>query len=258
MKIQNNKYDYRYDLSMKSSNIRKLFGEDLLSPIDIFSLVSTIPDLTIVTSPMGDNLSGMIVKRERNVVIAINSSMSLGRQRFSLAHELFHLYFDDSSSSAVCFRNNETGSSTERKADKFASYLLIPPLGLHEMIRKLKKDTNSKLTINNIIQLEQFYGVSRRALLSRLVEEGEISPSDYDLFKSNVKYTAKQLGYDDVLYSPLPKERQYNTLGSYIKKVNEIYEKELISNGKYEELLLDAYRIDLVYGEEVEGGEFIE
>ena len=39
------------------------------------------------------------------------------------------------------------------------------------------------------------------------------------------------------------------------QEAEELYEKELVSTGKYEQLLLTAFRPDLVYGEEFEGGE---
>lgn len=38
------------------------------------------------------------------------------------------------------------------------------------------------------------------------------------------------------------------TLGKYIGLVEELKNKDLISTGKYEELLLDGFRGDLVYG----------
>ncbi|MEN6317126.1 MAG: toxin-antitoxin system, toxin component, partial [Clostridiaceae bacterium] len=66
------------------------------------------------------------------------------------------------------------------------------------------------------------------------------------------------LGYDDTLYKPLPTEKQYMTYGFYIQQADEAFRKGLISSGKYEELLLSAYRSDLVYGDESEGGELID
>ncbi|HBR29854.1 MAG TPA: hypothetical protein DD734_08105 [Firmicutes bacterium] len=41
---------------------------------------------------MGDHLSGMCIKNDGNPIIAINFSMSVGRQRFSMAHELVQPY----------------------------------------------------------------------------------------------------------------------------------------------------------------------
>ena len=42
--------------------------------------------------------------------------------------------------------------------------------------------------------------------------------------------------------------------GHYIYQTENLYKHNLISNGKYEELLLDAFRSDIVFGEETEGG----
>ena len=46
---------------------------------------------------------------------------------------------------------------------------------------------------------------------------------------------------------PLPAERQYFTTGEYIRKVEKLAELDKVSNGKKEELLLDAFRADIVY-----------
>ena len=37
------------------------------------------------------------------------------------------------------------------------------------------------------------------------------------------------------------------TIGNYVRLVEEVYEKDLISNGKREEYLIQAYLSDLVY-----------
>src|SRR5665648_859393 len=92
----------KFDLWKKSTSLRKQLGEDSQSPIDIFSLVATIEHLTIVFYPMSDRLSGICIKGEKNDVIAINSAMSIGRQRFSMAHELFHLFYDINLGTTIC------------------------------------------------------------------------------------------------------------------------------------------------------------
>ena len=61
--------------------LRKEFDEEGLSPIDIFSIAKVIPDLTIVFYPLGSNISGMCIKGRKTNLIAINSGMSVGRQR---------------------------------------------------------------------------------------------------------------------------------------------------------------------------------
>ena len=85
----------KMELSIKASQIRKKLGEDESSPIDIFALSQTIDSLTLMFYPLGNNISGACFKNSNSSIIAINSDMSLGRQRFSLAHELYHLFFDN-------------------------------------------------------------------------------------------------------------------------------------------------------------------
>jgi hypothetical protein len=70
--------------------------------------------------------------------------------------------------------------------------------------------------------------------------------------------SARILGYDDSLYKPLSPEKRRMTYGYYIQQADKILKKGLISNGKYEELLLEAFRSDLVYGEESEGSESVD
>lgn len=244
----------KYDLLLKSQELRKRLGESNESPMDIFSLASDIDKLTIVRYPMGDNLSGMCVKTENGGLVAINSKMTLGRQRFSLAHELYHLFYD-TNMTAICLTKIDVDNDLEKSADTFASYLLISPSSLKPKIAALKQNTNRSIMLNDVIRLEQYYLVSRQAMLNRLISDREISWEQAETMKTDVIHSAMALGYSRELYKPLPRNKQYQTYGHLIKQVNEALDKDLISNGKYEEILLQAFRQDLVYGDEDEGGE---
>lgn len=248
----------KMQLSNKAAAIRKRLGEDASSPIDIFSLAQTISHLTLVFYPLGDNISGACLSSNTSSVIAINTEMSLGRQRFSLAHELYHYYFDADKTSSVCSSTIGYGDDNERSADQFASYLLIPSATLYEMIQSYKKGQERKLTFEEVIKLEQYFGVSRQAMLVRLQEEGEISLSELSRFQKGVILSAARLGYDTSLYKPTPHNKSKYVLGHYILQADNLLKSDLISNGKYEEYLLDAFREDIVYGDEEEGGNFID
>jgi Zn-dependent peptidase ImmA (M78 family) len=252
----------KVDLWKKAVKLRKLLGEDASSPIDIFSLaysnIERLKHLTMVFYPMGDRLSGMCIKGNNNTVIAINSAMSVGRQHFSMAHELFHVYFDNSLSTAICSLKIGEGNEIEREADQFASYFLMPPDALTAAIARIKKNANDRLTVGNIVELEQYFRVSRQAVLFRLIEENELTSQEAEPMKHGVINSARILGYDDSLYKPLSPEKRRMTYGYYIQQADKILKKGLISNGKYEELLLEAFRSDLVYGEESEGSESVD
>lgn len=139
-----------------------------------------------------------------------------------------------------------------------ASYFLMPPDALEDAIARIKKNTNERLSVSDIVKLEQYFGVSRQAILFRLIEEKELTDQEAESMRQGVINSARNLGYDDSLYRPLPPEKQYMTYGYYIQLTDEVFAKELISSGKYEELLLDAFRSDLVYGDEFEGGELLD
>lgn len=248
----------KMDLLIKAQELRKVLGEDDDSPMDIFALALAIAKLTLVRYPMGERLSGMCVRNENGSVIAINSGMTLGRQRYSLAHELYHLYYDEKMT-AICEKTIGSGNDIEKSADQFASYFLIPPVSLKSKIAVLQAGNNTKvLGVNEIVYLEQYYGVSRQAMLSRLLDDKAIKPAEADALRINVIRSASSLGYSKELYVPLPEDKRYATYGYLIDQVNKALGKGLISNGKYEEILLQAFRSDLVYGEDHEGGEVLD
>ena len=240
----------KMDLNNKASSLRKKLGEDSESSVDIFNLVQKIENLTLVFYSLGENISGVCYKGKGSNVIAINSEMSLGRQRFSLAHELYHLYFDHSSIHSVSPALIGGGDETERKADQFASYFFIPPSSLYTMIEmiKEKREQSDSLTLEDVIKLEQYYGVSHKAMLYRLLSDGYLQSSQAKAMEVGVRATAAKLGYDTTLYRPSSEDRKEIVLGHYITAAEKLLEEDRISQGKYEGVLLDAFREDIVYG----------
>ena len=245
----------KYVLAREAGELRRRLGEDERSSVDVFQLAHTIKELTLVFYPMGSRLSGMCLKGTQDVLIAINSSMTYGRQRFSMAHELYHCFYDEMDA-MICAHDIGAPSSIERNANIFASFFLAPPAALSEAVSKIKQN-KSILDIADVVRLEQFFGISRQAMLIRLVDEGELSQEDTIPMSCNIRSYAKSLGYSDTLYRPLPENKAKMTYGRYIKRAEELLGRGLISDGKYEELLLDAFRADLVYGLD-EGGELVD
>ena len=244
----------KMDLSNKASSLRKKLSIDNESPIDIFQIVQKIENLTIVFYSLGESISGVCYKGEKSNVIAINSEMSIGRQRFSLAHELYHLYFDDSTINLVSPISIGSGDENEKRADQFASYFLIPPSSLYTMIEDIKlKNNREELSIEDMIKMEQYYGVSHKAMLYRLVSDGYISNKKINDLESGVIYAAAKLGYDIALYCPSSDSKKRVVYGHYITASEKLLDADKISQGKYEELLLDAFRDDIVYGIDGEG-----
>lgn len=247
------------ELNSNSLKMRKILNEDQLSPIDIFSLINNLKGVTLVFYPMSDRISGMCIREENSKIIAINSNMSYGRQRFTAAHELYHLFFEKELRSVVCEKDiSEEKSDSEKEADIFASYLLAPYDSLRSYLEENNMLDNHTFTIKDVINMEQFYQLSHQAMLYRLVEDEYIDWNSYNDFRISVLQKAIRLGYDDKLYKASSEEKKYFSIGEYVEKVEKLNERELISTGKYEELLLDAFRADIVYNLESQGAELID
>ena len=240
------------ELNAKAIELRKQFGVDENSSVDIFALANQVPDLSLLLYPMGEHISGVCIKNAGANLIAINSLMSYGRQRFSLGHEFYHLFFDESDGVTISAKSFDTENENERTADRFASYLLAPYNALRSAVMKFG---DNELTLKDVISLEQIFGISHKAMLWRLVNDGYLKKAQAEKMKGSALPVAKLYGYDDKLYLPSDETTQKRTYGNYILQAEELKNSEKISVGKYEELLIDAFRYDIVYGDDEIGGE---
>lgn len=237
------------EINSDAISLRKCFGEDAYSPIDIFSIIGNSEELTIVFHPMSDRISGLCVRDDTIKLIAVNSALTYGRQRFTAAHELCHLFYHENFSRIICGKDiDATKDEKEIEADRLASYFLAPYESLRDYIRNKLKKQKRTLNVDDVVKIEQYYGLSRQATLWRLVNNGYLSRESADTMKTGIMRSALRLGFDDKLYLPTPLEKQFLTLGRYVKLAEELKEKDKVSHGKYEELLLSAFRADIVYG----------
>ena len=228
------------DITFKAEMLRKSWDINNSSPLNILqSAIGNIDNLTILWFPMLDELSGCCSKTEDDNIICINSKHSKGRQNFTLAHELYHLLYEDTKDSFVC--NVNSSDESEKNANKFAECLLIPNIGLHEFI---KRNGISEWNLDDIIKCEQYFQISHTAMLCKLRREGLISYDDYLRYKSGVKTTAWNLGYDLSLYEPT---NENYALGKIIPLSGIAYDNNLITGGKYDEILINIFRGDMVY-----------
>ncbi|TEB08859.1 ImmA/IrrE family metallo-endopeptidase [Pelotomaculum propionicicum] len=239
----------KIELNSDAIMLRKRFGEDMMSSLDVFALMGRMDNLTLVFYPFSERISGMCIKIDNDMIVAINSTLSYGRQRYSAAHELYHLFIQDGFVSTICEQNIEADKpDSEKEADAFASYFLAPYDALKSFVTETLKKRPLTLSAEDVVKIEQYFQMSRQATLFRLINEGYISKGFADTMKSNVIKSVLKLGYDASLYLPLPDNKRYMTIGNYIKLAEELREKDIISDGKYEELLMDAFRPDIVYG----------
>lgn len=229
-----------YKLNQLALEFRLDIGLDYDTPLDFFPVISSkLKNLTMVFIKMDDKISGACFKVDSQQIMFINSKHPKGRQVFTAAHEIYHLFYEDANFT-IC--NLNSNDEAEKNANRFASFLLMP---INALYSYKKKNNIEKWDLNSIIDCEQYFQISHEALLYRLKSGGDITFDEFNLFKPNIKNNALHRGYDSSLYEPYI-NKDY-TIGNYVRLVEEVYEKDLISNGKREEYLIQAYLSDLVY-----------
>jgi len=130
-----------------------------------------------------DNLSGVLLKENGNVTIAVNSSDPSTRQRFTIAHECGHLVLKHKGDMFVdqtirLHRDDNSGSAVDRleiEANGFAAELLMPSSWvLKEFEKRLK---GSSLKVESVVRdLARSFDVSPKAMEYRLANLGLVYP----------------------------------------------------------------------------------
>lgn len=222
-------------IEKKTFEFRKNSGLSSDDPIRIKSLLTKLNVLTVF-KPLSDQFSGMALKVEGNRFILVNSNHNIGKQHFTICHELYHLFIQENFSSMICDTGRfDSSSGEEYNADRFASRLLLPEDGVKSMIpeRQLSKD---KIELETILSLEQYFSCSRGALLYRLKDLRLISAATYDRYCVNVINSAVRYGFPTDLYRP---GNEGITIGNYGTLAKRLFDDELISENHYISLLYD-------------------
>ena len=229
-----------FKINQLAIEFRLDIGLEYDTPLDFFPVITNkLRNLTIVFLEMDEKISGACCKVDSQQIMFINSKHSKGRQVFTAAHEIYHLFYEDTTFT-VCNLNSK--DEVEKNANQFASFLLMP---INALYSYKKGNGIEKWDLNSIIDCEQYFQISHEALLYRLKSGGDITFDEFNFFKHDIKHNALRRGYDSSLYEPYI-DKDY-TIGNYARLVEKAYEKDLISNGKREEYLIQSYLSDLVY-----------
>ena len=172
----------------------------------------------------------------------VNQNHSLGKQHFTIGHELYHLFIQEAFSSQRCMTAlfDKQTDAAEQKADMFAACLLLPETGITELIPISERQKRNMISAETIFKIQQYYSLSINAVIYRLVELSFVDKNYFDKYSSDKKNTARKLGYDISLYEP---GNKFKVIGNYGLLVNQLYKNRKISEPYYLELL-NAINID--------------
>lgn len=218
------------EVEVLAKKLRLDLGLDLDGPIHTKTILRKENILTAYR-PMSDKAYGLSLKCGGHKFMLINSNNMRGRQHFTIAHELYHLYLEDNPKPHLCTNGK---SPEEYNADLFASAFLMPVEGIYKNIPK-KELVEKQISLATVLLLEQYFSVSRLALLVRLDRLNLLRKGLFDELKSiPIIKSAREYGYDLSLYQ---KGNEGVFVGDFGVIARQLFDDEKISEGHYVELL---------------------
>ena len=229
-----NKSKSEFEIEKKAIAFRQQNGLSSTEPIRLKSLLLKNNVLTIF-KPLSSSFSGMAVKVADHRFVLINTEQSIGKQHFTIGHELYHLFVQENFTSQTC----KTGTFDEKdieeyRADWFAAFLLLPEDGILQMIPDEELSNKGKISLQTVLKIEHYFSVSRRALLYRLLKLGFIDEKSYEFYKGGIMRGALQNGYPTNLYEH---GNEKEIIGDYGTLANQLLSSEKISESHYLELM---------------------
>lgn len=234
---------------IRALETRNRFGISWQAPVDTFKLLRNFMNVSVLFRPLETGISGLLLRFQGVDTVLINTNRSLGHQHFTGAHELCHLLFHQDLVKHVCSVGQyNSRAPIEREADSFAGYFLVPDEAVKYLLER-RCGSSKTLSISDCVYLEQYFQVSHQVMLIRLEQLGLIDKVQSEKWKTGIIRTAQELGYDTALYKPT---RSYSVMSDYAEKAKKALDANLISRGKYEELLLEAGLYEVLFDEDDE------
>lgn len=160
-------------------------GDEPIS--NVFRLLES-KGIYLFKRPLEGNASAMFMKSRDAHLVIINSNKTLGHQIFSSAHELSHFLYDTHVMGGVCVADKYNQDlEIEKLADLFATHFLMPEEGVLKHLYKRTNNGKRDVRYTDIIYLQQYFNVSWSAMLNRVFNLGQISRTQYDDYKENIR-----------------------------------------------------------------------
>lgn len=219
-------------IEQRVTEFRQRIGLSDTQAVNLKSLLLKLNVLTVYR-PLSKSFSGMSLKTPSGErFMLINSNQPKGRQHFTIAHELYHLYIEENPIPHNCGAEGCKNES-EQCADAFALRFLMPYSAILQMIPV--EELKGNISLATVIRLEHYFSVSRQAIVNRLCDTGFINRKQRDILLSYpVIRTAQEYGYDISLYQS---GNENLVIGNFGEKARKLYDEEKISEGHYRELL---------------------
>lgn len=174
--------EIRSEVSKLAEKFKENYPDFNASPIGNSIEAAEKLGFFVVSIPAPYEISGYTRTQDEKSMIFVNANHNLGRQYYSICHEIYHWYTGDGN--AVTLIGSDEYSETEMKAELFASEILMDREKVLDELEKISVDNLDFIRIIEIIKLQYIFNVSYVAMLRRLIT----------LFPQNKKSLSKRYG----------------------------------------------------------------
>ncbi len=143
------------------------------APIEnVWGLLETDIGLRVFAMPMANaRIAGMFLYTEEyGGCIAVNAHHPEERRRWSAIHEYGHFLIERFKAEITVLNSSRRVPESERFADAFARFFLMPATGLSRRFEAMRRVKNSPITPTDVLALSHRYHVSVQAMTWRLEE----------------------------------------------------------------------------------------
>ena len=225
-------------LEKKAYELRRLLGLDNNSPIVFDSLKEKLGKITYVEYPLSKGFCGLIYKIDTSsAVIIINSNLTLVKQFFTFAHELYHLHYSLEETKICTFNESfmhRKKDEEEVKADIFASYFLMPRFAFLDYFHN---ECHDEITLESVIKLENYFRVNRFTVVARLFYECDLTEKEAKKLLTINNEIIIKLGYSLDLYKKKPNSKSPSIDGYYNELCAKLLKEKKIAESRYDEII---------------------
>lgn len=231
----------------------------------ISDIISILEDCAfLIRKPLNTKeISAFTTYMDSTFVVFLNSSFSFGHERFSAAHELYHIEYNSDilkKEKLHIEKNSKDILDEDYRANIFASEFLMPEDAVKSVFYKLVNVSPKLIEPRHVVRLNTYFNVSYAAMVKKLIQLGlcDIDRNTYLRDYGSLEKTqelqeiTKKEGLSINLLLP---SNVISVSREYIEYSKANYESKKISYKKIAELLSFIGETPDLYGYEIHNEE---
>jgi len=151
----------------RAREARAALGLDPAAPLPcLLTVVEEAAGVPVVVCAMPDGVAGACYRGGAGAVLWVNGRQWTPRQRFTLAHELGHVWCGHDGTlevDSIATLSGVTSNPNEIQANAFAAELLVPRAGMERVV-------DGPPTLDEVVIIAAHYGVSAIVVVHRIAQ----------------------------------------------------------------------------------------